>query len=105
MRGNSPRRTVSHDQHEAARQKVAAGIEVLLDDRNARPGFKFMDADLIGFPLRVTVDKRGLSEGVVELRKRRTGEVQKLPPDELVAAVSKLAQQMLKDEQTHVPVR
>jgi len=64
-----------------------------------------MDAYLIGFPLRVTVGKRGLSEGVVELGKRRTGEVQKLPPDQVVAAVYQLDREMLKDEQTHVPVR
>jgi len=88
-----------HDEMEAA------GIEVLLDDRDARPGFKFMDADLIGFPLRVTVGKRGLSEGVVELRKRRTGEVQKLPPDEIVTAVSQLVQEILKQERTHTRVR
>lgn len=88
-----------HDEMEGA------GIEVLLDDRDARPGFKFNDADLIGFPLRVVVGKRGLSEGVVELRKRRTGEVQKLPPDQVAGAVSRLGQEMLKAEQTRVPVR
>ncbi len=49
----------------------AAGIEVLLDDRDERPGAKFKDADLIGFPLRITIGKT-LAEGQVELTARRT---------------------------------
>ena len=76
-----------------------------LHDRVACPGFKFMDPDLIGFPLRVTVGRRGLSEGIVELRKRRTGEVQRFPFEQVVAAVSQLRQEMLKAKQTCVPVR
>ena len=48
----------------------AAGIEVLLDDRDERPGVKFKDADLLGLPLRVTIGK-ALAEGQVELRARR----------------------------------
>ena len=47
------------------KQFEAAGIEVLLDDRDQRPGFKFKDADLIGVPLRVVVGERGLKEGVI----------------------------------------
>jgi prolyl-tRNA synthetase len=49
------------------------GIEVLLDDRDERPGVKFKDADLIGIPLRVTVGAKGLQKGALELRWRRDG--------------------------------
>ncbi|MDT8419100.1 MAG: proline--tRNA ligase [Desulfuromonadales bacterium] len=51
-----------------------AGVEVLLDDRDERPGAKFKDADLIGIPLNVTVGARGLKEGQLELKDRATGE-------------------------------
>jgi prolyl-tRNA synthetase len=50
----------------------AAGIEVLLDDRDERPGVKFNDADLIGIPYRLTVGPKGLQEGKVEITRRRT---------------------------------
>jgi len=65
-----------------------AGIEVLLDDRDERPGIKFKDADLIGLPLRVTVGGRGLANGVVELQERRSGERSDLPVDEAAALVA-----------------
>ena len=48
----------------------AAGISVLLDDRNTRAGVKFNDADLIGCPIRITVGERGLQDGMVELKPR-----------------------------------
>ena len=51
-----------------------AGIDALLDDRDARPGFKFADADLIGFPVRVTVGDRGLKDGKVEVKLRSAAE-------------------------------
>jgi prolyl-tRNA synthetase len=50
-----------------------AGYEVLYDDRNERPGFKFADADLLGFPIRITVGARGLKKGGVEITSRRLG--------------------------------
>ena len=52
-------------------QLAEAGVEVLLDDRDERPGVKFADSELIGIPYRVTVGPRGVSEGVVELTARR----------------------------------
>jgi prolyl-tRNA synthetase len=58
------------------------GVEVLLDDRDERPGSKFKDADLIGIPLRVTVGARGLKEGAVELQERKSGERAMLPLSE-----------------------
>jgi prolyl-tRNA synthetase len=52
-------------------QLQAGGIEVIYDDRSERPGVKFMDADLIGVPLRITVGDRALARGGVELKHRR----------------------------------
>jgi prolyl-tRNA synthetase len=61
---------------------TTAGWEVLLDDRDERPGSKFADADLIGIPLRVVVGERGLKQGVVELRDRSgRGEALMLPAE------------------------
>lgn len=52
-----------------------AGIETVFDDRNERPGVKFKDADLIGYPLKITVGPKVMNEGVIEVKSRRTGEV------------------------------
>ena len=65
----------------------AAGIDVLYDDRDERPGVKFKDADLIGLPLRVSVGERSLARGEVEMKDRRTGEVANLPVDRALAAI------------------
>ena len=69
---------------------AAAGVEVLLDDRDERPGVKFKDADLLGMPLRLTVGARARKEGLVEIRRRRTGEVETATPAEIVARVRAL---------------
>jgi prolyl-tRNA synthetase len=66
----------------------AQGIDVLLDDRDARPGVKFKDADLIGIPLRITVGKRGLAEGIVEFKRRGAEDVEKIPSEKIVAHVA-----------------
>lgn len=55
------------------RDLVEAGIDVILDDRDLRPGVKFTDAELIGFPFRVTVGPRGVAAGEVEVTERATG--------------------------------
>ncbi|KIH75566.1 prolyl-tRNA synthetase [Geoalkalibacter ferrihydriticus] len=55
------------------------GVEVLLDDRDERPGAKFKDADLLGIPVRLTVGARGLKEGQVEVKLRAGGAVAMLP--------------------------
>jgi prolyl-tRNA synthetase len=65
-----------------------AGVEVLYDDRDERAGVKFKDADLIGVPFRIAVGKKGLAEGVVELKRRNAPEVRKLKVDEAVATVA-----------------
>ncbi|HEX9271805.1 MAG TPA: His/Gly/Thr/Pro-type tRNA ligase C-terminal domain-containing protein, partial [Candidatus Binatia bacterium] len=54
------------------------GVEVLLDDRDERPGVKFKDADLIGIPLRLTVGAKGLEKDCVELRSRRDGKTDEI---------------------------
>src|SRR5439155_6442492 len=58
----------------AAEALSGAGLEVLLDDRDMRAGEKFADADLIGCPIRVTVGKKTLADGAVDVRDRRTGQ-------------------------------
>ena len=63
-----------------------AGVEVVIDDRDERAGVKFKDADLIGFPYRITVGKT-ISEGLVEFKERATGEMVKLTPDEAVEKI------------------
>jgi prolyl-tRNA synthetase len=65
----------------------AAGIDTLLDDRDARPGFKFADADLVGFPVRINVGDRGLKEGKVELKKRSEADATMVSLDQLEQAV------------------
>jgi prolyl-tRNA synthetase len=72
---------------EAARVLDEAGAEVLLDDRDARAGEKFADADLIGVPLRVTVGKKTLEDGAADVRDRRTGEERRVPVGELGSIV------------------
>jgi prolyl-tRNA synthetase len=55
------------------------GVDVLLDDRDERPGVKFKDADLVGIPLRVTIGTKGLEKGCIELRARREGKTEEIP--------------------------
>lgn len=65
----------------------AQGIEALLDDRDVRPGVKFKDADLLGVPYRITVGAKGLAEGVVEIKERATGAVEKVAPGSAVGYI------------------
>ncbi|WP_028922908.1 proline--tRNA ligase [Pseudonocardia acaciae] len=67
----------------------AAGVNVLLDDRGATPGVKFADAELIGVPTIVVVG-RGLANGVIEVKDRRTGERVEVPVDTAVAHLTEL---------------
>jgi prolyl-tRNA synthetase len=68
-------------------QLRAAGVDVIIDDRAERAGVKFRDAELVGIPLRVTVGKRGLAEGMAEVTTRETGETVKVAVAEVVAHV------------------
>jgi prolyl-tRNA synthetase len=71
-------------------QLVSAGVEVIIDDRAERAGVKFRDAELTGIPFRVTVGKRGLADGTVELTDRSSGETRKAPSGEIVAELTSL---------------
>ena len=83
------------DQVLATAQKLyddltARGCEVLWDDRDARPGVKFNDADLIGIPLRITIGEKALAKGKVELKPRTEKQPQLLQPSDAVDAVTRL---------------
>jgi prolyl-tRNA synthetase len=67
---------------------TAQGVEVILDDRDERPGVKFKDADLVGFPLRIALGEKSLAKGEVEI-KPRGGALQAVKIDEAVAEVLK----------------
>jgi prolyl-tRNA synthetase len=67
---------------------TAAGIDVLFDDRDERAGVKFKDADLIGIPFRIAVGKKGVAEGIVELKRRNGAEVRKVKIDEAAKLVA-----------------
>jgi len=68
----------------------AAGIDALLDDRDARPGVKFADADLIGIPLRINIGDRGLKEGKIEIKRRTEAEAKLVPLGEALDQVRSL---------------
>ncbi len=83
------------------RDLEAAGFEVLHDDREGMsPGAKFKDADLLGFPLRLMVGTKGLKEGVVELRDRRTKAVLKFQPEAAAAEVSAARDRIMHELET-----
>ena len=65
----------------------AQGVDVILDDRDARPGIMFADWELIGVPLRVTLGDRGLKEGIVEIQARRDAEAQRIGTDDALAHI------------------
>ena len=73
-----------------------AGIDVLLDDRKDRAGVKFKDADLIGYPVRITVSKNTIESGEVELRVRKDGSTSTVKIDEVSTSVQGLLR-LLKD--------
>jgi len=71
-------------------QLQAVGADVLLDDRDARPGVKFKDADLIGIPLRIVVGERGLKEGNVEIKRRTDEKPTTVPLADAVAEATRM---------------
>jgi prolyl-tRNA synthetase len=81
---------VEEQAESAAATLDAAGLDVLLDDRDARAGEKFADADLIGCPIRVTVGKKAREEGKVDVRQREKGEDEPVPAGELGAKVGEM---------------
>ena len=80
---------------ELVQQLENAGLEVLYDDRDERPGAKFATLDLIGLPWQILVGPKGLAEGRVEVKRRQTGEREFLAPEEatkrIVAALRQAA--------------
>ena len=72
---------------------VAEGIEVLLDDREERPGVKFKDADLVGIPYRMTVGPKGLKEGKIEIARRKTGRARGVDLPKAAAAMVEIIQE------------
>jgi prolyl-tRNA synthetase len=87
--------TLNHERSEAVRAQAdrlyatfsAAGIDVLYDDRDARPGVKFADAELLGIPHCIVIGDRSLAAGKLEYRNRRTGENSEIAVDEMVAEI------------------
>jgi prolyl-tRNA synthetase len=81
-----PGKTVNtkEEAEEIYNQLQNAGISVLFDDRDERAGVKFNDADLIGCPIRITVGEKGLQNGMVELKKRDSANVELLPLENLM---------------------
>ena len=77
------------------KELLDAGIEAVIDDRNERPGVKFKDADLIGFPYRITVGKT-IADGKVELVTRETGEKVEMSPEEATSKVIEFIKSALK---------
>ena len=70
-----------------------AGVEVLYDDRDERPGVKFKDADLIGIPIRLTVGQKALAEGCVELKLRTEKDFEKVPTDQIIERIKGIIEQ------------
>ncbi|MDF1544069.1 MAG: proline--tRNA ligase [bacterium] len=72
----------------------AAGLDVLMDDREERPGVKFNDADLIGLPIRITIGDKSLKDGNVELKARCEKDFALVPVGDIVGAVKQLAERL-----------
>lgn len=70
----------------------AAGLEVILDDRDERPGVMFADMELIGIPHRITVGERGLDKGIVEYKHRASGDEREIPLENAINELTNLAQ-------------
>lgn len=78
------------------RELTELGVETVLDDRDERAGVKFKDADLVGYPLRLTIGKKTLAEGKVELHQRKLGEAQLVTVEDACSLVKTLVDEALK---------
>jgi prolyl-tRNA synthetase len=72
------------------------GVEVLYDDREETPGIKFKDADLIGIPLRVTLGEKNVKKGLLEIRKRKTGETLLVKKEDAASKIKEMIDQELR---------
>lgn len=86
------------------RELDSRGLDVLLDDRDERPGAKFKDADLIGLPFRINIGGRGLKEGIVEILRRKTKEVAKVPVESATEKLMELRAQQIQSGENHSAV-
>jgi prolyl-tRNA synthetase len=77
----------------------AAGVDALIDDRDERPGVKFKDADLMGIPLRVTIGKKSLDKGKVELRNRKTKQTELVALNDVVEKVRQSIEDLNSDSE------
>lgn len=71
-----------------------ASVETILDDRNERPGVKFKDADLIGYPLKITVGPKAIAENLIEVKVRKTGETFFFSADDYTEQIKKLLSEL-----------
>jgi prolyl-tRNA synthetase len=78
---------VKEKAEEIYQQLIAAGIDVLFDDRGLRPGVAFADMELMGIPHRLILGERGLDNGQIEYKNRRTGDGEDLPLDDVISAI------------------
>ena len=85
--GNKPDSPVMKTAESIYQQLTDAGVDVILDDRDERPGVKFKDSELIGFPIRIGIGDRSLAEGEVEIKPRK-GEMFKVKAEEAVSKVT-----------------
>jgi prolyl-tRNA synthetase len=83
-------KAVMNTAEEIYRNLTDKKIDVLMDDRNERPGVKFKDADLIGIPWQIIVGKRTLKEGLVEFKSRKTKETERIAPSDLPGRVKEV---------------
>ncbi len=84
--------------NDLCKQLTDAGIDCIVDDRDQRPGVKFKDADLIGFPVRIVLGPKGLENGEVEVKWRWDNEPQMLP---LATAAATLAAELTEERRTN----
>jgi prolyl-tRNA synthetase len=78
---------VKEKAEEIYQQLIAAGIDVLFDDRGLRPGVAFADMELMGIPHRLILGERGLDNGQIEYKNRRTGDGEDVPLDDVISAI------------------
>jgi len=90
-KSDEPERAEADDLYAAL---LEGGLEVVYDDRDAGPGQKLTDAELLGCPLRVVVGRRGLADGIYEASERRSGEEHRVPVDGGAEAIAKLVESL-----------
>lgn len=95
-----PTDTTDKDIREAAeaiyQELLSAGLEVIIDDREERPGVKFKDSDLLGIPVRITIGSKSLKQNSVEIRIRKTGQVIQVLKDQCRQKVQQMVSEMLE---------